>query len=73
MVGEKLENLAQGVKAGNMPIGVSVSRSQAAEMLNVGIASVQRATQVLKKATPETIAAVESGNLPVSVATHLRR
>ncbi len=46
-----------------------VSQTQAGEMLNVSVATVKRAAKVRKEGTPETIAAVESGKLPVSVAT----
>ncbi len=38
-------------------------------MLNVSVSTVQRVAKVRKEGTPETIAAVESGQLPVSVAT----
>ncbi len=60
MVAAKLANLDHGVRA-DASIDASVTQPQAAELLNVSRPSVQRAKQVLKKATPETIAAVESG------------
>jgi hypothetical protein len=72
MVAAKLATLEHGARS-DTSIDVSITQPEAAKMLNVGVASVQRAKQVLKKATPETIAAVESGKLPVSVATHLLR
>ncbi len=72
MVADKLANLKQGVRA-DSSIETSVTQPQAAEMLNVSVATVKRAAKVRKEGTPETIAAVESGNLPVSVATHLCR
>ncbi len=68
MVAAKLANLDNGIHAATS-IDVAVTQPESAKMLNVGVASVQRAKQVLKKGTPETIAAVESGALPVSVAT----
>ncbi len=71
MVAAKLANLEHGERA-DTSIDVSVTQPEAAKMLNVGVASVQRAKKVIKEATPETIAAVESGKLPVSVATRAR-
>jgi hypothetical protein len=67
MVAARLANMSEG-RQSTASIE-AVSQPQAAEMLNVSRPSVQRATKVLKEATPETIAAVESGKLPVSVAT----
>jgi hypothetical protein len=66
MIAAKLANLDSSKHAAS--IEAAISQPQAAELLNVSERSVSRAKQVLKKATPETIAAVESGKLPVSVA-----
>ncbi len=68
MVAAKLANLDHGMRS-DTQICDSVTQPEAAEMLNVSTRAVSSAKQVLKKATPETIAAVESGKLPVSVAT----
>ena len=38
-----------------------VTQKEAADMMNVGVATVTRASKVLKEGTPEQIAAVESG------------
>lgn len=46
----------------------SPTLEQAADMLNVGRASVVRAKQVLDAGSPEIIEAVETGKLPVSFA-----
>ncbi len=76
MVAGKIANLSHGgVRRGDQVANLrleTVSEPQAAEMLNVSPRAVSSAKKILKKATPETIAAVESGKLPVSVATHLR-
>lgn len=61
MVAGKIANLESSKHAS--PIGEAVTQPQAAEMLNVSTRAVSRAKQVLKKGTPETIAAVESGKL----------
>ncbi len=80
MVAAKLANIESSKHASS--IETAVSQPEAAKMLNVSVATVKRAAKVRKEATPETIAAVESGQLPVSVATqhgskdaatHLRR
>lgn len=46
----------------------ATSQSEAAEMMSVSRRTVQRATQVLEQADPETVEAVESGELPVARA-----
>lgn len=66
-------------KVANMPRGGAIYRSanwrddavsqaQAAELLNVGERSVQRAVQVLNEGAPELVAAVEKGKVSVSAA-----
>ena len=49
----------------------AVSQSEAAEMMNVGRRSVQRAARVIEAAAPEVVAAVEAGALAVSVAAEI--
>jgi hypothetical protein len=67
MVAEALSTMTEGrPKTASID---AVSQDEAAKLLNVSRKSVQRAREVRKKGTPETIAAVESGALPVSVAT----
>jgi hypothetical protein len=68
MVADKLATMRQGERTDLSSIE-TMSQPQAAEMLNVSVATVKRAAKVRKEGTPETIAAVESGKLPVSVAT----
>ncbi len=68
MVAAKLATMLQGERTDLSQICDTLSQPQAAEMLNVSPRAVSSAKQVLKKGTPETIAAVESGKLPVSVA-----
>ncbi|SRR6266852_1613886 len=55
--------------------GMSISQTEAAKLLNVGVASVERAAVVLKKddegnhlVVPELIAAVDRGDIAVSQA-----
>lgn len=61
MVAAKLANLAHGQRA-DTPIGVSaVTQQSAADMLNVGHRSVQRAREVLQDAPQEVAQAVEQG------------
>lgn len=69
MVAGKIANLPKGRPAENTQIcGLSVTQSQAAELLNVGLRSVQHARAVLDHGAPELIAAVESGAVSVSAA-----
>ncbi len=71
MVADKLATMQQGARSDIASID-AMSQDEAAKLLSVSRKSVQRAKQVRKKGTPETIAAVESGALPVSVATPVR-
>jgi len=59
MVAAKLATLKEGRPSKTTSIDVVIPQAKAAEMLNVGVASVQRARQVLDHGTPELIAAVE--------------
>jgi protein gp37/ParB-like chromosome segregation protein Spo0J len=72
LVGKRVETLKHGQRA-DMPIGMSaaVTRGEAAAMLNVSPRSIARAGEVLENGTPELIAAVENGQVAVSVASEL--
>lgn len=71
MVAARLANLAHGQRA-DTPIGVSaVTQQSAADMLNVGHRSVQRAREVLQEAPQEVAQAVEQGHLSVSLASQV--
>ena len=50
------------------PTVAAVSQPEAAKLLNVGRASVQRAREVIDRAVPELVARVESGEMAVSAA-----
>ncbi len=50
-----------------------VSQERAAEILNVGRSSVQRAREVLDDGAPELVSAVERGRLAVSAAANLAK
>ncbi len=65
MVAAKLANMSVGDNQ-HAPIGAT-SQEQAAELLNVGRRSVQRATEV-REGVPELQAAVEQGRVSVSAA-----
>ncbi len=72
MVAAKLSTGTRGGdrKSNNFKVSIeTLKQSEAAELLNVSVGTVKRATKVRNEGTPETIAAVESGQLPVSVAT----
>jgi ParB-like chromosome segregation protein Spo0J len=47
------------------------SRDKAADLLNVSAFSVLKAQQVIAKATPELVAAVDAGQVPVATATQV--
>lgn len=59
--------MPQGARTDLAPIGAT-SRAKAADMLNVGERNVTRAREVLDRAAPEVVAAVERGDLAVSAA-----
>jgi len=70
MVAAKLANLENGQRAS--PIGEgSVTQAAAAEMLNVGKRSVERAREVINEAPAQVISAVESGAVSVSLASQV--
>ncbi len=66
MVAAKLAKLPKGSNQ-HTPIG-GPSRQTAAELLNVGTTSVERAKMVQQKGTAELVDAVESGRVSVSAA-----
>lgn len=66
MVAAKLATLPKGT---NQHASVEApSQAEAAELMNVSRASVQRAKEVLTHGDPETVAAVEKGDVAVSAA-----
>ena len=66
MVAARIANLGHGQRADR--VEGSIDTSTAAEMLNVGTASVKRARKVQEDAVPELAAMVESGTVAVSTA-----
>lgn len=75
MVAARLANMPEGRPGKTASIeAVSITQPEAAELLNVARASVQRAAHVLAHAEPEVIAAVDRGELAVSAAAkaHVR-
>jgi hypothetical protein len=69
VVAAKLATLKDGQRKSASPIGEAVSQSDAANMLNVGKRSVERAREVLDEGTPELVQAVEAGRVSVSAIT----
>jgi hypothetical protein len=69
MVAAKLATLKRGDNQ-HSPIG-ETSQGKAAELLNVGKRSVERAAAVCDRAVPELVHAVEQGKLAVSVAADI--
>ena len=69
MVADKLASRKQGEKKADTGIPVSApSQAEAAGMLNVSVDSVQQARKIRKTATPETVAAVERGEITLNAA-----
>ncbi len=66
MVAGRLANLDAGSNQ-HAPIGAT-SKGRAAELLNVGTKSVERARAVLRDGAPELVAAVDDGKVAVSTA-----
>ena len=60
MVAGRLATLRDGQRPS--PIGEAVTQDAAAELLNVGKRSVERARQVLDSGTPEMIERVKAGD-----------
>lgn len=74
MISGRLANMKSGDnqydKVGSIG-STSVTKADAAKMLNVGTKSVTRARKVLGKGTPELVDAVDSGQIAVSVAAKI--
>jgi ParB-like chromosome segregation protein Spo0J len=69
MVAEKLAGLKQGEKKPDSGIPLSQpTQAEAAKLLNVSVDSVKKARKVRKSATPETVAAVERGEITLNAA-----
>jgi hypothetical protein len=75
MVASKLATMRQGERTDLAPSATlqKVSRSTAAAALNVSERSVASAAVVREHGTPELVAAVEAGAIPVSTAATLAR
>jgi N6-adenosine-specific RNA methylase IME4 len=70
IVAAKLANMKQGARTDISPIGEK-SQAQAAEILNVGKRSLERAKTVIDEGAPELVEAVEHGRVSVSAASDL--
>jgi hypothetical protein len=69
MVADKLASLKQGEKKADSGIPLSQpTQAEAATMLNVSVDSVKQARKIRKTATPETVAAVERGEITLNAA-----
>jgi phage N-6-adenine-methyltransferase len=66
MAAARIANLGHGQKKADAPIGVS--QPEAADMLNVGHRSAQRAKTVQDHGAPELVAAVDRGEVKVGAA-----
>jgi N6-adenosine-specific RNA methylase IME4 len=76
MVAAKIANMERGGdrrsdQTANWQFDNGVSRADAAAAIKTSERSVNRAALVLREAEPETVAAVESGKLPVSTAASI--
>lgn len=75
MVAAKIANLGRGGDRRGEDFKASIDalvpQDKAAELMNVGRASVQRARKVAENAAPELVEAVESGRVSVSAAAGL--
>lgn len=70
MVGARIATLDKGRPAENTSIAV-FKQADAASLLNVSVASIQRASAVLDHGTPELVSAVDAGTVRVSTAADL--
>ena len=61
-----MADLGQGARIDLSPIG-GKSQADAAELLSVGTATLDRARKVLKDGIPELVAAVERGEVPARI------
>lgn len=71
MVAANLSALSIGEKKDGPPIGGHVSTAQAAELMNVGTRSVERARKVIEDGVPELRQAVEKGEVSVAAAAEV--
>lgn len=73
MVADAIANLSDGQRPDlvGASIEAPTTQTQAAEMLNVSRASVQRAHEVREHGTPELVKAVQQGRISVSAATEV--
>lgn len=68
MVAAKLSNMERGRPQSNPSSEGFISQTSAAKSFNISVASVERAAKVLRDGDPETIEAVEQGEMSVSIA-----
>ena len=68
----KIANAKEGRRSSTTSPDV-VTQAQAAEMHGVGVASVQRAAEVLKHGDPDLVADVEAGKVSVNAAAKIAR
>lgn len=76
MVAARLATLRDGVRSDRQGASIeaaTLSQPAAATLLNVSRPSVQRARAVLDHGAPELVAAVDRGDVPVSVAEQVSR
>jgi N6-adenosine-specific RNA methylase IME4 len=74
MVADRIATLRDGQRKAGSPIGEpAVTQQEAAELLNVGKRSVERAREVRESGAPELTAAVERGEVAVSTAAVIAR
>ena len=74
MVAARIANMRQGERTDLPSIdGKSISQSAAADMLHVGVATVERAAMVSEAGVPEVTDAVQKGELAVSAAAVIAR
>ncbi len=71
LVAAKMANTRQGERTDLPSIEGRLSQSGAAQLLNVSVATVERAAIVLRKGVPELVKAVESGEYKVDHARRL--
>jgi hypothetical protein len=74
IVAGKLANLEDGQRKSGSPIGEgATTQAEAADLLNVGKRSVERAREVLNDGSAELVHAVEQGLVSVSAAADVAR
>src|SRR5262249_32152266 len=72
VVAAKLATLKDGQRKSASPIGEpALSQAEAADLLNVGKRSVERAREALAQGPPELVQAVERGDVSVSAAAEV--